>query len=110
MNLTTDSLKTVACGFASQYSTTSDKQYGIRNTGLMVAKNLKWQGFSTTPGCWVFDYAEEHQKSLQQWIHDGSFKPILSVNKGLESALDSLADMLRGKHMGKVVIDLTSDP
>ncbi|KAJ9131020.1 Nad-binding protein [Pleurostoma richardsiae] len=97
----------VACGFASQYNKDFTQQYGIRNTGLIIAKNIRWEGFSTVPGCWVFDYTKEHQKNLQVWIHEGSFKPVMTVTYGFDQAIDGLVAMFRGQHMGKAVLDLT---
>lgn len=41
-------------------------------------------------------YAAEHQKDVQKWIHDGTFKARQSVTDGIDNAVDGLLGMLKG--------------
>jgi NADPH-dependent curcumin reductase CurA len=72
-----------------------------------LQRTLDGRGFSTVPGCWIFDYNKEHQKNLQVWIHEGSFKPVMTVTYGFDQAIEGLVAMFRGQHTGKAVLDLT---
>ena len=51
-------------------------------------------------------YCEEHQKNVQKWIHDGSFKAQQSVTVGIENAGEGLVGMLEGKNFGKAVLEV----
>lgn len=41
-------------------------------------------------------YAAEHQKNVQKWIHEGTFKAQQSVTDGIDNAVDGLLGMLKG--------------
>lgn len=88
----------------SQYNLTPDKAYGVKNMMLVVGKRITIRGFI------VFDpdmgpkYAEEHQKNVQKWIHDGTFKAKMSVTDGIDHAAEGLLGMLKGENFGKAVL------
>ena len=52
-------------------------------------------------------YHEEHQKNVQKWIHDGSFKTSQSITYGIENAGEGLIGMLEGKNFGKAVLEVS---
>lgn len=52
-------------------------------------------------------YAADHQKNVQKWIHDGSFKAQMSVTQGMDHAGEGLIGMLEGKNFGKAVLEVS---
>lgn len=52
-------------------------------------------------------YSEDHQKNVQKWINDGSFKAQQSVTKGIDNAAEGLIGMLQGKNFGKAVLEIS---
>lgn len=53
-------------------------------------------------------YAEDHQKNVQKWIHDGTFKTAQSVTYGMDNAAEGLIGMLQGKNFGKALLEVSS--
>ena len=51
-------------------------------------------------------YAEEHQKNVQKWIHDGSFKAEQSVTVGMDNAAEGLLGLFHGHNFGKAVLEV----
>ena len=95
----------VACGAISQYNLKPDELYPIRNTMLIVGKRIRMQGFIVTDPN-MRAYSEEHQKNVQKWTADGSFKAQMSVTKGIENAASGFIGMLEGKNFGKAVLEI----
>ncbi|KAK4555849.1 hypothetical protein LTR86_007069 [Recurvomyces mirabilis] len=95
----------VACGMISQYNKPPEEQYGVKNLMQVVGKRITIRGFI------VFDpdmgpvYAKEHQKNVQAWIHDGSFKAQMSTTKGIDNAAEGLLGLFAGKNFGKAVLE-----
>jgi NADPH-dependent curcumin reductase CurA len=96
----------VACGSVSQYNTPPEKQYGIKNTSLVVGKRLTWRGFIVSDKDMGGTYGEEHTKNVSKWISEGKFKATMSVTHGMDQAAQGLIDMLEGKNFGKAVLDI----
>ena len=49
-------------------------------------------------------YAAEHQKNVQKWISEGTFKAQQSVTVGIDNAAKGLLGMLKGDNFGKAVL------
>ncbi|RVX75525.1 hypothetical protein B0A52_00878 [Exophiala mesophila] len=98
----------VACGAASQYSIPYDKQYGIRNTGVVISKRITWRGFTVFDEDFWIKYGEEHQKNAQDWIKDGSLKPVMSLTKGIDNAAEGLVSLFKGENVGKAVLEISA--
>lgn len=96
----------IACGMISQYNLKPQDMYPIRNIILFVSKRIKMQGFIVSDPN-LRAYKEEHQKNVQKWIADGSFKVEMAVTKGIENAGAGLIGMLEGKNFGKAVIEVS---
>ena len=100
-----DHARIITCGMISQYNLSSpDDAYPIRNLFKVVAKRLKMQGFIVGDKDMGPMYHEEHQKNVQQWIKDGSFKVQLSITNGMDHAAEGLVGMLKGDNFGKAVL------
>jgi len=95
----------IVCGMISQYNAT--EPYAITNLMQVVAKRIKMQGFIVGDANMGPLYAEEHQKNVQKWIHDGSFKAKMSVTEGIENAPEGLLGMFEGKNFGKAVLTVS---
>lgn len=90
----------------SQYNVKPGEGYPIRNLMQTVAKRLKMQGFIVGDANMGPKYAADHQKNLQKWIHDGSFKAQMSVTEGIDQAAEGLLGMFAGKNFGKAVLTI----
>ena len=49
-------------------------------------------------------YAADHQKNVQQWIKEGSFKPLIHETVGVDNAAEGLVGIFHGKNLGKAVL------
>jgi NADPH-dependent curcumin reductase CurA len=52
-------------------------------------------------------YSAEHQRNVQKWIHDGSFKAEMSVTRGIDHAGEGLLGLFAGKNFGKAVLEVS---
>merc|ERR1712137_61166 len=97
----------VACGMISQYNLKPEQHYGVKNLMQVVAKRLTIRGFIVSdPGFGPKHWAD-HQKNVQQWIHDGSFKVKLHVTEGIDNAPEGFVGMLEGKNFGKALLEVS---
>ncbi|KAF2090920.1 NAD(P)-binding protein [Saccharata proteae CBS 121410] len=96
----------VACGMVSQYNLKPEEMYGVKNMFMFVSKRLTMRGFIVGDEDMGPLYTEEHQKNLQKWIADGSFKAKMHIDKGMDSAVDAFLGMLSGKNFGKAVLQI----
>ena len=91
------------CGAVSQYNATEPAP-GPRNIALMVGKRVNMRGFI------VSDHearAGEFQEEVGGLIAAGRLKLAETVVEGgIEAAPGAFIDMLRGNHLGKVVVAL----
>ncbi|KAI1471839.1 NAD(P)-binding protein [Daldinia caldariorum] len=94
------------CGMISGYNSPPDQRYGVKNLMQLVVERITMQGFL------VFDpefgpaYFEEHQKQVQKWIAEGSFKAKLHVTEGIDNAAEGFVGMLKGDNFGKAVLKI----
>ena len=94
----------VACGSISQYNNKTGEGYGVRNLAYVVAKRLLMQGFIVLDSEFSGPYVAEHQKNVQQWIKDGSFKALVYETDGIDNAAEGLLGLFTGKNKGKAVL------
>jgi NADPH-dependent curcumin reductase CurA len=91
------------CGAVSQYNAT-ELPPGPRNLFLLVGKRITMRGFI------VGDHAgreSEFRGEVGDLIASGRLKLAETVVEGgLEAAPGAFIDMLRGRHLGKVVVKL----
>ena len=91
----------------SQYNITNTSEgYGVKNLGNLITKRIKMQGFVVTDPNMGPVYAADHQKNLQKWISEGSFKTQQSVTEGIDNAVSGLIGMLKGDNFGKAVLQI----
>jgi NADPH-dependent curcumin reductase CurA len=91
------------CGAVSQYNATEPAP-GPRNLALLVGKRGRLRGFI------VSDHAEREaafREEVGDLLASGRLKmPETIVEGGIEAAPQAFVDMLRGRHLGKVVVRL----
>jgi NADPH-dependent curcumin reductase CurA len=91
------------CGSVSQYNATEPAP-GPRNLGLLVGKRGRMRGFI------VLDHADrepDFRAEVEALIAAGRLELAETVVEGgLEAAPGAFVDMLRGEHLGKVVVAL----
>lgn len=91
----------------SQYNAKDDSErYGIKQLTNVVGKRLKMQGFIVSDPNMGPKYTIEHQKNLQSWIHEGTFKVQQSVTVGIDNAAEGFLGMLKGENFGKAVLQI----
>ncbi|KAI9042157.1 MDR family NADP-dependent oxidoreductase [Aspergillus affinis] len=91
----------VVCGMISQYN---HAPYPITNIAKVLTKRLTMRGFIVGDAGMGDKYAKEHQKNVQQWIKEGSFKSLLHQTDGIENAPEGLIGIFYGKNLGKAVL------
>lgn len=93
--------RVVVCGLISQYNS---EPYPIRNIHNVLVKRLTMQGFIVGDADTGPVYAEEHQKNVQEWIKEGSFKPLTYETVGIDNAAEGLVGLYYGKNLGKAIL------
>jgi len=91
------------CGQISQYNL-DRQELGPRWFGQLVVKRASAQGFL------VSDYAERFGEGLRgmgQWLAQGKLKYREDVAQGLENAPQAFIGMLRGKNLGKQLVQIS---
>lgn len=99
--------RVVACGMISQYNLKPDEQYPIRNLMQVVAKRLTIRGFIVGDENMGPKYFKEHQKNVQKWMAEGTFKASQSVTQGIDNAAEGLLGLFHGKNFGKAVLEVS---
>jgi len=98
----------VACGAISQYNNKPGEGYGVKNTGQLVRKRIRWEGFL------VFDpnitqHTAARDENVSKWIAEGSLKSVDHVTDGMDNAIDGFLGMLKGQNLGKSILKI-ADP
>ncbi|KAL5362909.1 hypothetical protein BJX96DRAFT_154855 [Aspergillus floccosus] len=91
----------VVCGLISQYNS---EPYPIKNIQNVLIKRLDMCGFIVSDQGMGPKYSEEHQKNVQKWIKEGSFKALIHETEGIDNAADGLVGIFYGKNKGKAVL------
>ncbi|KAI1770543.1 hypothetical protein F4818DRAFT_259262 [Hypoxylon cercidicola] len=94
------------CGMISGYNQPADQRYGVKGLINLIAKLLTMQGFLVGQPEFGPAYFAEHQKNVQKWIVDGSFKAKLDVTEGIDKAAEGFVAMLKGDNFGKAVLKI----
>ncbi|KUI72198.1 Zinc-type alcohol dehydrogenase-like protein PB24D3.08c [Cytospora mali] len=99
--------RVVCCGMISQYNVKGpSEQYGVKNLTAVVTKRLTMEGFIVSDPKFGPVYAMEHQKNMQKWLSEGTFKAKLSVTEGIGKAAEGFVGLLEGKNFGKAVLKI----
>ncbi|KAE8377823.1 hypothetical protein BDV26DRAFT_262780 [Aspergillus bertholletiae] len=91
----------VVCGMISQYNSAP---HPIKNIQYVLTKRLTMRGFIVGDAGMGDKYNEEHQKNVQKWIKEGSFKALTHETVGIDNSADALLGIFHGKNKGKAVL------
>lgn len=94
--------RVVVCGMISQYNTTDP--YPIKNIHTVLVKRLTMRGFIVGDDGFGPAYSAEHQKNVQKWIKEGSFKALTHETVGIDNAAEGLVGIFHGKNKGKAIL------
>ncbi|TPX34285.1 hypothetical protein SeMB42_g05155 [Synchytrium endobioticum] len=89
------------CGMISQYNSSPETAYGVKNLMLAVGKRLELTGFI------VSDHLADSKQFLNemtQWIREKRITYKEDVVEGLEKAPEALIGVLKGENFGKRVV------
>ncbi|RBY93669.1 NADP-dependent oxidoreductase [Blastococcus sp. TF02-8] len=93
------------CGAISGYNAT-EPQPGPRNMFMLVTKKLSLRGFIVGDHT---DLQPAFAEAVSGWLRDGKLVVRETVREGLDSAVDTFLDLLRGGNTGKMVVRLSDD-
>ena len=91
----------------SQYNLAPSEYFGVKNLMNVVGKRLKMQGFIVGDEKFGPSYSADHQKNVQKWIHEGTYKPRMSVTEGIDNSVEGLLGLFSGKNFGKSVLEVS---
>ncbi|KAK2577980.1 hypothetical protein KPH14_008414 [Odynerus spinipes] len=92
------------CGSISSYNEDhSSLPKCTQIQAAMVFKQLKMEGFVVTR--WNDQWQEGIQKNLQ-WIREGKVRYRETVTKGFENMFEAFSEMLKGKNVGKAIVQV----
>ena len=94
------------CGMISTYNATTPPP-GPNNLMLMVAKRLTMRGFL------VGDHADRKaafREEVGRYVREGRIRVRETVVDGIERAPEAFLALLRGDHIGKMVVRVGPDP
>lgn len=98
----------VACGSISQYNNKPGEGYGVKNTGMMIRKRLRWQGFLVFDPA-IAQHAKARDENITKWIQDGSFKSTDHITEGMDNAIEGFLGMLKGDNLGKSILKIADE-
>lgn len=90
----------------SDYNKPAGQKSGIKDVFRFVQKRILMQGFLVSDPEFGRSYSPEHQKNIQKWLQEGTFKSKLSVTEGIDHAAEAFVGMLEGKNFGKAVLKI----
>ena len=94
--------RVTCCGAISQYDVNS--LTSPRNVpGIIITKRLKLEGFIVTD---FLDQRKKALESLTNWYNSGVIKVFIEKYNGLEKAPEALTNLLKGKNLGKTIIQV----
>ena len=94
----------VECGMISQYNSTTP--YGLKNTMMIVGKQLKMQGFIISSQLADPAFMKRFVGDMVTWFKDGKLKYSINRVVGVENAPSAFVSMLKGGNVGKQVVEI----
>lgn len=98
--------RVAVCGIIADYNKPEGQKTAIKDMFRFVRRRILMQGFLVGDANFGPKYTAEHQKNIQQWLHEGSFKSKLSVTEGIDNAAEGFVGMLAGHNFGKAVLKI----
>ncbi|MET7998329.1 NADP-dependent oxidoreductase [Amycolatopsis sp. NPDC005232] len=101
--------RVVCCGTTSAYDSAEDAVVAPGPRGIpqiLINKSLHLEGLL------VANFAADWPSALEQlagWADDGKIVPLTDVRNGLDSAPQALVDLLEGKNLGQMVVQIAPE-
>src|SRR5260370_27763180 len=90
------------CGMISQYNNT-DLGEGVRGLVMAIGKSLTLRGFIVSNHT---DLQAAYVQELAGWVAAGKFQSRETGKEGLENAPAAFLGLLKGEHLGKILVKL----
>jgi hypothetical protein len=95
----------VLCGMIANYNDAKNEP-GPRGMMSIIAKRLTLRGFIVADHP---DVCKEYVPKAYQWLASGKLKYRETVTKGIENAPSAFIDMLKGRNVGKQIVQLADE-
>lgn len=94
----------VACGMIDTYNFAAhDQKVCLGNLMMIIARQVTLRGFIVN----TFEHRiAESRAAMRGWLADGSLKPLMTMDDGLESTADTFIGLFQGKNVGKALVRL----
>jgi NADPH-dependent curcumin reductase len=89
------------CGLVSQYN--EKEPYALKNVSALLWKRVKMQGYIVSDH---MDRWPEALAKLETWVAEGKIRYHETLAHGIHSAPQAFLGMLRGKNLGKQLVEL----
>lgn len=103
--LTPSFCRIVACGQVSQYELGPEERYPIRNTILIVGKQISMQGFLVGDPQHGAKWAEDHQNHVTKMLKEGKLKAQFHEWHGMGQAAEAFVGMLKNENSGRAILN-----
>jgi NADPH-dependent curcumin reductase CurA len=91
------------CGMIADYNL-EEPQPGPRGMMLMIGRRLRLQGFIVTDHP---EACEEYARKAVGWLQEGKLTYRESITEGVENAPQAFIDLLKGRNIGKQIVQLS---
>jgi hypothetical protein len=95
----------VLCGMIANYNDAKNEP-GPRGMMSIISRRLTLRGFIVADHP---DACKEYVSKAYQWLAEGKLKYRETVTKGIESAPSAFIDMLKGRNVGKQIVQLADE-
>lgn len=93
----------VVCGAIASYDSPGTASRGLSDTMQLVGRRARIEGFVTA------DYSDRTEPALAElsaWHAEGKLRTAEDVRKGFENIPATFLDLLRGRHLGKLLLEI----
>ncbi|KAK9452108.1 uncharacterized protein V1518DRAFT_410381 [Limtongia smithiae] len=99
----------IACGSISQYNVLPGQGYGMKNTGQIVAKRIKWQGFIIVDHMSDKLLMQEFNDKVSSLLRTGKFIFKEDVTVGIDNVFAGFMSLFKGLNSGKASIKIADE-
>ncbi|MCB2048512.1 MAG: NADP-dependent oxidoreductase [Novosphingobium sp.] len=92
----------VACGMIDTYNLkTHDQKVCFGNMMMIIAKQITLRGFIVN----AFEHRiGECRARMREWLADGSIRPLMTIDEGLENTPKTFIGLFEGRNTGKALV------
>ena len=104
---TAQNARIVLCGAISQYNTSPEEMYGLKNYLSLIINRGTAQGFIILD---YLDRALEGILCLTKWVEDGRVIQEIDTQHGFDNIPDTLTRIFTGENLGKQILKVSEPP